>query len=136
MIHITTGTICVRTSNLDNTPIAHASVRVYKMQGSRVSFETYYTTNTDGMTIDIKLEAPDSRLSLQKDAMDKPYSSYNVEVKKDGYDIEQRLGVQIFAAMSSELIVVMNPIRSTSSKQNVMVIDEHSLFENLGDQDA
>lgn len=136
MIHITTGTICIRTSNLDNTPIALASVRVYKMQGKRVAFETFYTTNMDGMTIDIKLEAPDSRLSLQKDVTDKPYSSYNVEVQKDGYDIEQRLGVQIFATMSSELIVIMNPTRSTSSKRNVMVIDEHSLFENLGDQDA
>ncbi|MCL2369813.1 MAG: peptidoglycan-binding protein [Firmicutes bacterium] len=74
----------------------------------RVLFEQ--TTDADGMTEYIALQAPDPELTLYPDTAEQGYSTYEVLVTADGFHAVQVHGVEILADIPSTLPIYMHPI--------------------------
>lgn len=127
---IATGYIEVHVTDMNNRPIADAMVRVYKKENENFIFETLTKTNIDGKTITIILSAPSIAYSYEESQQVCPYETYNVEIKKDGYDIEDRIGVQIFANCKSILPITMVSCLSQVPQHHVNYINDHKLYHS------
>lgn len=125
---ISAGYIEVTTVDTRNQPIFNAMVRIHKEENGNKIFETYVRTNANGKTGDIMLEAPSMAYSYNSSQHVCPYEAYNIEIIKEGYDIEERTGVQIFANCTSTLSVKMQQCHSTGPKRNIICIDDHKLY--------
>ena len=115
-------------------PLEKVSVRVHDTQAENRTLVTQCQTNHEGMSKLLALEAPAVMLSYDRNQPACPYSRYDVEVSKDGYDTEERLNVQIFPNIASTLTIMMHAC-AKQSLRNTMDLGEHSLYPQ-GDQDA
>lgn len=116
-------------------PISDASVTV---RGE--NYEQVFTTGVNGKTITIELDAPLKIYSLTPQSEVRPYSIYQLEVSKPGYETTIINGVQVFPEETS-LQDVFLPVNTTSNANilsaisvaanEVKVIDlpPHSLWE-------
>ena len=91
---------------LENLPIEGATVITTDNNGNVLSTQI---TDANGMTDYITLQAPNPALSLDPETAALSYSTYNVEVKKDGYHTVEIHGVEILADVNSYLPVLMHP---------------------------
>lgn len=130
---ISAGYIVVATTDMENQPISDAMVRIHKEENGSKVFETYVRTDANGKTGDITLEAPSMVYSFDSSQQVCPYEAYDVEITKEGYDIEVRIGVQIFANCTSTLPVTMQSCYPHAPKRNVICIDDHKLFNGQGE---
>lgn len=128
--NIATGYLEVCVTGMDNRPIDGATVRIYKETDEGVFFETLSTTKTNGKTTKIMLTAPLIRYSYEESQRICPYEKYNVEIHKEGYDFESRMGVQIFAICTSILSITMVSCLSHTPQHHVDYIDDHKLYHN------
>lgn len=134
MRNIATGYLQIQTS-LGNQayPIAQAMVRVYKINNEEVVFEDFFITNEEGKTENIPLYAPARSMSLKEANEARPYEIYNVQVRANGFEMEEILGVQVFAGEYSVLNVEPIPTRlQRSAQRNIDVIPDHHLLTNEG----
>ena len=90
-------------------PIKGGTIRVFKSEENEVVFEDYFMSDEEGKTAWIALYAPSKEMSLDEANRERPYETYNVIVRLDGYDSEERIGVQIFADENAELPIAMIP---------------------------
>lgn len=134
MRNIATGYLQVQTSLGDQAyAIRQAMVRVYKVNNEEVVFEDFFITNEEGRTENIPLYAPARSASLNEANEERPYETYNVQVRANGFEMEEILGVQIFAGEYSYLNVEPKPTRlQRSAERNVEVIPDHHLLTNEG----
>ena len=110
------GSLIVRvTASGGSIPIENASVTVYNAAGESEVIAVRYT-DKDGRTDTIFLDAPPRSLSESPDSGGiKPYSVYNVNVKKDGfYEVFNR-EVPIFDGVLAILPVNMIPMPAENS---------------------
>lgn len=113
----------------DNKPISAADVTV---RGD--NYSESFKTNNSGSTIKIELDAPLKQYSLEPQSKVRPYSIYQVEVVKEGYETTIINGVQIFPDETS-LQKVFLPFRNVvlqASQNDTKVIDvpPHSLWND------
>lgn len=92
-------------------------------------------TDQNGKTEYIPLYAPDKQLSLTQDNDARPYETYNIEVRLNGFDMQQIIGIQIFAGVRSYQPIGMIPDSSSISStpdRHVSFIPDHHLLTNAG----
>ncbi len=118
-----------------NLPVSYAMVEVtQKINGiSRVLYS--YSTDVNGYSDPVELEAPDKSLSLEKLNEIQPYSCYNISVTAEGYEEVNISDIQIFDSVTT--LIPINFFASTQginydSSLNNIVIPPHSLFNNTG----
>lgn len=113
--------------------IPQAMVRVFKVNNDEVVFEDFFVTNDEGRTENIPLFAPARSLSLAESSDERPYETYNVQVRINGFEMTEILGIQVFAGEYSVLNVEPIPTRlQRSATRNVEVIPDHHLLTNEG----
>lgn len=119
-------------------PIKGGTIRVFKSEENEVVFEDYFMSDEEGKTAWIALYAPSKEMSLDEANRERPYETYNVIVRLDGYDSEERIGVQIFADENAELPIAMIPnnieydVYRIPNTRNVNMIEDHHLLTNYG----
>lgn len=132
--NIATGYLLVQTSVGDQAyALPQAMVRIYKVENDEVVFEDFFMTDEAGKTESVPLYAPARSLSLNEANEARPYETYNVQIRANGFEWEEILGVQIFAGEYSILNVEPIPTRlERSSQRNIAVIPDHHLLTNEG----
>lgn len=96
------------------------------------NYEQTFTTNESGKTPKIELDAPLKKYSLTPQTEVRPYSIYQVEASKTGYETTIINGVQIFPDVTSLQDVYLNETsQREETKDEVKTIDipPHSLWE-------
>lgn len=132
--NIATGYLQIQTTLGDQAAaISQAMVRVYKVNNDEVVFEDFFMTNDEGRTENIPLYAPARSMSLAENNEARPYETYNVQVRVNGFEMSEVLGVQVFAGEYSVLNIEPIPTRlQRSGERHVEVIPDHHLLTNEG----
>ncbi len=108
-------------------------VRIFKVTNEEVVFEDFFITDEEGKTEYIPLYAPARSLSLNETNTERPYETYNVQVRANGFEMQEVIGVQVFAGEYSVLNIELIPTRlQRSSQRNINVIPDHHLLTNEG----
>lgn len=108
-------------------------VRIFKVTNEEVVFEDFFMTDEEGKTEYIPLYAPARSLSLSETNTERPYETYNVQVRANGFEMQEIIGVQVFAGEYSVLNIELIPTRlQRSSQRNINVIPDHHLLTNEG----
>ena len=104
------GFLIVRvTTAIDAIPISGALVTISEdCDGERRNFKAV-TTNISGRTESIALSAPSALNSQAPGPSYAAFSTYDVEVEKEGYYTASYLGVPIFAGITSIQTVKLIP---------------------------
>ena len=103
-------TLTVSTQAAKEIPISGATVRV-RGADEENRFEEYsLITDLDGITEKISLGAPPRDASLSPGAPERPYSTYDVEIIKEGFLTKRILGISIFAGIDAFLPIAMLPL--------------------------
>ena len=96
------GHLIVKVSTASGAiPIENASVRVRGVGEENKSVLISLLTDRNGLTPRISLPAPERELSEAPNPSSKPYSSYNIDVYKDGYYPQHYSGVPIFEGVTA-----------------------------------
>ena len=94
---ISNGYLIVKVSTANGAiPIENASVIVQGKNENNQNVLLSFLTDRDGLTPRITLYAPEKELSEVPSPKSKPYSTYNIDVFKDGYYPQHYNGVPIF----------------------------------------
>lgn len=125
---IATGYVKVYAHEIDERPVEGALVRIYRTEDNLQYLEQEFYTDGNGMTPYIALEAPDQSLSLHPHHTKQPYATYDIELSKDGYDIEERRSIQIFETVSSTLDMEMRQNAGVTQRRIVQVTP-HRLYD-------
>lgn len=134
MYHITqtdlcTGGLKITVNDLLNRPIENASVSIYENSDSGTPLYTL-TTNVDGQTEPVSLDAPIKALSMSPGVII-PYAQYNIVVTAEGYFPVTINGINIFCGILSLQNVVLPDIEGL---QEVFNIGPNTLYGNYPDK--
>lgn len=149
MIHLEQGFITISVSISDKAlPVSRARVYIKKsalpmrgdyssrLMGYTPDYQPYqstdsglfYTTDIDGKTPSVTLDAPPKELSFNEGQTNAPYSMFDVLVEAEGYASVRAEGVQIYAGVESLLSVNLHPAMGASDDTERFVIPENSLL--------
>lgn len=130
---IATGYLQVQVSVGEQArPIAQAMVRLFQLDNDEVTYEDFFMTNEEGKTEEIPLLAPGIQIAQDEWSDACPYACYNVQVRADGFIMEEIQGVQIFAETRSLLNVEPIPTHTPSQERTLTIIPPHQLFKGEG----
>lgn len=134
MYHITqndqcTGGLKVTVNDLLSRPIKNATINIYENSDSGTPVYTL-TTNVDGQTEPVSLDAPNRALSMSPGVII-PYAQYNIVVTADGYLPVTINGINIFCEILSLQNVVLADIEGL---QEVFNIGPNTLYGNYPDK--
>lgn len=123
-----TGTLKISViSSIGMIPVENATVSV-SYTGDPDSPIVVLTTDSSGQTPVINLPAPPLALSLDPDALEQPYSEYNITVTAEGYEPVLVTGSEILADELSLQTIRLQPIAAGPDQEQVVVIPAHTLF--------
>ena len=130
MYHITqndqcTGGLKITVNDLLSRPIKNATINIYENSDSGTPVYTL-TTNVDGQTEPVALDAPNRALSMSPGVII-PYAQYNIVVTADGYLPVTINGINIFCEILSLQNVVLADIEGL---QEVFNIGPNTLYGN------
>lgn len=114
-------------SSVGLVPIRNAAVTISYTGDPDAPLETL-TTDSSGQTPTVNLPAPNLSLSLDPDAIEQPYSEYNILVEAQGYEPVLVSGSEILADQLSLQPIQMNPLASTEEEEKIVIIPAHTLF--------
>lgn len=114
-------------SSIGMIPVENATVSV-SYTGDPDSPIVVLTTDSSGQTPVINLPAPPLALSLDPDALEQPYSEYNITVTAEGYEPVLVTGSEILADELSLQTIRLQPIAAGPDQEQVVVIPAHTLF--------
>lgn len=122
MYHITqtdqcTGGLKITVNDLLSRPIENATVNIYENSDSGTPIYSL-TTNVDGQTEPVALDAPIESLSMSPGIII-PYSQYNIVVTADGYFPITINGINIFCGILSLQNVVLPNIEGLEEIFNI-----------------
>ena len=125
------GRLLVRTyiSNM-LIPISGVRVTVTQNNGNGNEIIAFRLTDENGKTEIIEITTPDIELSLDENNKQKPFTSVNVRVEKEGFVIFLIENVQIFADRLSEQNVEMIPLPEKAEYDefnNVFIVTPQNL---------
>lgn len=134
MYHITqndqcTGGLKVTVNDLLSRPIKNATINIYENSDSGTPVYTL-TTNVDGQTEPVALDAPNRALSMSPGVII-PYAQYNIVVTADGFLPVTINGINIFCEILSLQNVVLADIEGL---QEVFNIGPNTLYGNYPDK--
>lgn len=117
------GTLQVRAFRASEAlPIENALVKVTGSGEDNGDIQISQLTDSDGITPEIKLSAPPPALSMSPNAAAQPYSTFDVEIIKEGYYVKKILNVPIFSNIKATLPIEMLPF-AYSEKGNVIQLN-------------
>ena len=90
-------------------PVPSATVRIRGSDESNRFIEYSVLTDEDGISPTVNLPAPDISYSLTQNPSESPFSSYDIEIMKDGYYTKRIFTIPIFSGVTSILPVSMLP---------------------------
>ena len=93
----------------DALPIEDAKVYLYGSDDIGKDTKYILYTDNDGITETVLLPAPKTSYSQSPHPKEQPYSTYNVEVSKNGYYDKILYNVVVFSGIDAELPVNMIP---------------------------
>lgn len=114
-------------SSIGLIPVENATVSV-SYTGDPDSPIVTLTTDSSGQTPVINLPAPPLALSLDPDALEQPYSEYNITATAEGYEPVLVTGSEIFADELSLQTIRLQPLAAGQDEERVVVIPAHTLF--------
>lgn len=114
------------TSEVDAIPIPNATVNI-SFTGEPDSTLERLTTNANGQTEQVELEAPPLEYSLNP-VEQMPYSEYTIEVSAEGYDPITISGTQLLPTVEAIQNIRMNPVEATENPDDVITIPYHTLY--------
>ncbi len=114
-------------SSIGLIPVENATVSV-SYTGDPDSPIVTLTTDSSGQTPVINLPAPPLALSLDPDALEQPYSEYNITATAEGYEPVLVTGSEIFADELSLQTIRLQPLAAGQDEERVVVIPVHTLF--------
>lgn len=138
------GNLIVRVTTASGAiPVEGAYVYVYSYNtesgGDLISSQK---TNSSGLTEKIPLPAPPRSLSLAPDR-DRPYSSYNIKVHRDGYNTQQYISAPIFDGITSVQSADLVPLpengetdRADPYNSGIFYEGQPSALEHISDPTA
>lgn len=115
------------TSEIQNTPIEGATVRITSANAPQDIIEEV-STDQNGQTPEIELEAPPLEYSMQPGA-NKPYSEYTIYVTAPGYESIEISGAEILSgetAVQNSGLIPEEPENNDSAE--LFVIPDHTLW--------
>lgn len=101
-------------------------VRIYRLSSNEYVYEDFLMTNEEGSTTWVSLEAPERDLSLEEANGVRPYETYNVELRHDGFETQEIIGVQIFAGEYTTLPIDMVPTANQRNQQENSIINQNN----------
>ena len=105
------GTLTIRVYTAGGAiPIKNTTIHVFGADENNRLVEYSVITDIDGITEAISLPSPARYLSLQPNAPEVPYSSYDIEISADGYYTKRINNVPIFSGTNALQSVNMIPI--------------------------
>jgi peptidoglycan hydrolase-like protein with peptidoglycan-binding domain len=116
-------------------PVSDATVRVI----GETNYDKSFTTDINGKTNSIELDAPLKKYSLTPQKQVRPYSIYTIEVSKIGFDTVTINGVEVLPDETSLQNVFLKPSTASStqfktlaltSTGNVINLPPHGLWES------
>ena len=101
------GYLTIRTYTANGAlPIANANIEIRSNErGNDISIFTI--TDNDGVSNKIKLPTPTLSYSLSPNPKERPYSTYDIKISKEGYYTKNVLNAAIFSGVSADLPVNM-----------------------------
>lgn len=96
-------------------PVADAVVRIYGSDDDNADVVFSLMTDTDGKTEGVRLPTPKKSLSLVPDPEEIPYSTYTVEITKEGFYPLTITDVTMFPGIFTTLPVNMIPLAEFDS---------------------
>lgn len=114
-------------SQIGSTPIAGAKVQIFNENASTEDTPIEeLTTDENGQTTEVELEAPNIEYSLEPSAV-RPYSEYTIVITARGYEPVYINGSEILPSVTSLQNVAMNPIVQEETAETY-VIGDHTLY--------
>ena len=105
-----TGTLIIQTLSAGGAvPIKDSLVIIRGGEEENRFVEISRLTDEDGLTERVTLPAPSRSLSLEPNAPEKSYSSYDVSISKDGFYDKEIKNIAIFSGIDAILPVTMLP---------------------------
>lgn len=95
-------------------------------------YDGVFYTDSEGKTPEVILPAPNPELSLDETNTIMPYSTYRVDISRDGEVVNQIDGIQVFGDTTSLQQIDLNPVRTFSVAGNDIAIPPHSLYTGNG----
>src|SRR5699024_1258067 len=92
-------------------------------------------TDDEGNARDIELSAPPAALSLDEDAVQRPYSVWNLTADKEGYQTVTLDGLQVFAGQVSLAQLEMRPMQRLGAPAplpDTFEVPPHALYRPEG----
>lgn len=102
------------------------------MEKKQIVYEDFFMSNEQGDTASIALFAPDRAISLNSKSKSRPYETYSIEIRRNGYIAIRVDNVQIFADERSYLPVQLCKKQDSITKSYMYRIPEHLLFQANG----
>lgn len=107
-------------------PVNNAFIFIYEYRENERIRIGNENSDANGGIKTVSLPAPNISLSFTSSFI-RPYALYDIEVRKDSYDIEEIKNVPIFPNTSSTLPILLKKSKGTQ-KKNSTTIPEHPLF--------
>ena len=124
------GFLLVKVSTANGAiPIENASIIIQGKDENNQEILISLLTNRDGLTPKITLPAPSSNLSQAPTPSQKPYSTYNIDIFKEGYYPQHYNGVPIFqnvtAVQNAHIIPIAEPDSLNPYTNKGQIFDEY-----------
>ena len=116
-------------SQIGSIPIVGAKVQIFNENASTEETPIEeLTTDENGQTTEVELEAPNIEYSLEPSAI-RPYSEYTIVITANGYEPVYISGSEILPSVTSLQNVAMDPIVQEKTSET-FVIGDHTLYGN------
>lgn len=104
------GYLRIRASSASGAfPIEGVIIRIIGSDENNLGVDRSFYTDKNGLSDLIPLPAPNIGYSLSPSPSEKPYSSYNIEVYKDGFYSKKIIDAAIFAERTAILPIDLIP---------------------------
>ena len=133
MKHDGNGNIRIKTYMADEAlPVSDTLVKIYGTDDYNKDIKYSFITDSNGVTEEISLPAPNISYSTSPGAEEYPYAVYNVELAKDGFYPKRIDNVPIFSDRSALLPIEMIPL---SYNADGAVIPNNNLNSTIYEND-
>ena len=121
--------IAIVTSLRQIYPVANAKVTVFTGNYNDMQIIDVAYTDESGRTRPFVLETPNKQISLESDNKAIPYSSYNMEVKAEGYIDNVHINIPVFSGVTSLQRSNMMLYETAGEDKGPQIFDESQRFD-------
>lgn len=109
-------------------PLSNARVTVFTGDLDNMQVAAQGVTDESGRTETFVLKTPAKALSMSSGSVTKPYASYNIEIKAEGYVDSIYLNVPVFSGVTSIQRANMLSLETAGKDKGPLIFDETQQF--------